>query len=432
MCFCEFVDTPIVDSAEIANSEAPNLLEVRNNLLVGWRKAPMQAPYLWRLYCPENDRTVSAWMGMYQFLRMRYCQQAGLRQPEALPTASYSDLANEQQLDRTIAAAKKLNFVDLMLPLPLVRHVESLNAPAVTNVYQKALQAGLRPKPWNPGGYYDSYDYAYVVEHLQYFFYKRDGELVLYFDKEPIADFTNDGYFEHYKQTIENAHEKGMRDIYLDMAGAYAQLVNYSKSDTPSGITGLERIFKLFSELGINPCIEGQNPLAIDNFWYRKERYVSHSEKEFAFTGMSLYTNPPDHVSMDYFRLGMHNAYFTCNLSGYANGMDTAPEESRILDEVGPLNQMFNAARQLAGIPFVERTESGTIWLSANGAVVFAWDSIGRLDLNLPDGWAIASIVTPDGGGSRIDGSTVYDVPHKSAIFIHAKPTPAPADSSEN
>lgn len=113
--------------------------------------------------------------------------------------------------------------------------------------------------------------------------------------------------------------------------------------------------------------MEGQNPLVLDNFWYRQARYVNHSGREFAFVGMSPITYSPDHVSLDYFRLGMHNAFFQCDVSGYACHMDRIPCEARLVEDMGPLNRSFNAAIAHVGSPLVRPTVCGTVWLSDRG-----------------------------------------------------------------
>jgi hypothetical protein len=417
--YCEFVDTPAVNSVEIRKDNQDDFVQIQNNLLIGWLPSPFSTPYVWHVLSNDANNKTNAWIGMYQFLRTWYCQKTGIKQSVPLPTALYSYLLSDKQIDKTLMAAKKLGFVRCMLPLPKVRHMESLKAPEIKTIYAKMKKNGLSPKPWNPGGYYDSYDHPFVAKHKQYFFYKKNGKFVLYFDKEPVADFNNNEFFEYYKNIVDEAVASGMGGIYLDMAGAYAQLVNYNAKKQEPGLSGLVRLFRYYSTKGINFGIEGQNPLALDNFWYRKNKYVNHSGKEFAFIGMSIYTNPPDHLEMDYFRLGMYNSFFASNISGYAAGMDTAPHEKELTEEIGKLNSQFVKAIKIVGSPpFVQQTSFGTIWTGKKGAALFVWHPVKLLKLNMPDNWKIVDVFSFDGTNVRRDGYSLFNIPHKSIVFI--------------
>ena len=174
-----------------------------------------------------------------------------------------------------------------------------------------------------------------------------------------------------------------------------------------------------FRKRGVSVGIEGQNALVLDNFWYRQRLYASHAGNEFAFVGMSILTNPPDHLSMDYFRLVMHNAFFQCTISGYVCDMETVPRERERTAEMGRINHLANEALTVVGRPWVRQTEFGTSWSSERGAALFIWHPTRRLRLTLPTGWQIRKVLTLDGTHRGFTTTDATDLPHKSVVIVH-------------
>jgi len=210
----------------------------------------------------------------------------------------------------------------------------------------------------------------------------------------------------------------GMRDLYLDMAGAQTGVVNFRLVDPRPGIAGAIEIYRALSDRGVSFGIEGQSPLALDNFWFRKRLYVDHSGMEWVFTGMGCYTNEPDHLAMDYFRLGMHYAFFTNTISGYACGMETIPGEIRRTEEAGRDNKMFNRALDLMPQPFVRVTPFGSVWCDADAAAAFVWNPVSVLDVDLPQGWEATELHTADGQVQRLQGNSLPALPHRSMVLF--------------
>lgn len=87
----EFMDTPYVDKTSISYVAGQDRLKVSHELLVGNRKSPLKAPLVWHVYSKGTLGNTNAWMGAYQYLRMRYRNQFGIDPGQPLPTSSYAN-----------------------------------------------------------------------------------------------------------------------------------------------------------------------------------------------------------------------------------------------------------------------------------------------------------------------------------------------------
>ena len=415
--FCQFVDKPTVNTAVILHAANSDALTVRNSILLGRLPAPASTPFLWHLAAAGRPETENGWLGMYQYLRRRYCERTGIALAQPLPTSQHTNTCTSTEVDTCIAAAVRLGFVRHMLPL-CPSPFEALTAAKVEDLYRRIEAAGLRPKPWSPGAYTQGMDNEIAQDHPDWLVYDRNGDVLQYFDSHPVFDFNNPEYRAHCFAIIDEAVNLGMKDIYLDMGGAQAAVVNYRAPRPVPGLVGAMEVYRYLRDRGVSAGIEGQNPLVLDNFWYRQNLYVSHSGNEFAFVGMTLLTNAPDHLSLDYFRLGMHGAFFTATIAGYACGMERIPGENDLTEEMGILNGMFNKAIALVGMPFVQQTPFGTSWTSDTGAALCVWHPVEKLDLRLPAGWRTLEVLTPSGPRHVEGDKSLAELPHKSIVLI--------------
>jgi len=194
-------------------------------------------------------------------------------------------------------------------------------------------------------------------------------------------------------------------------------------------MAGAVEIYRALSDRDVSFGVEGQCPLALDNFWYRKRLYVDHSSMEWVFTGMGCYTNAPDHMAMDYFRLGMHYAFFVNTISGYACGMETVPGEADRTEEAGRCNRLFNRALALMSSPFVRVTPFGTVWCDVDAAAAFVWNPVRKPDIDVPEEWEAVELMTIDGQVQDLRGREVPPLPHRCMLLFrrtarHVAPTP--------
>jgi len=417
--YAEFVDRPHVADVELRHRAGTPFVEVSRRLLVGRQHAPLETPFVWRLCSRGKPPDANAWLGMYQFLRERYCRQAGWDRPRVLPTSTHTNTCTPDEIEATLKTAKKLGFRWHKLPL-CPSAIESLEAPKVIEMYAQIAAHGLEPKPWSACAYTQGMDNPVARSHPEWLVRERSGKPLQYFGSHPVFDLNNPSYFEHYTGVLSRAIDAGMRHIYLDMAGAQTAVVNHEGRTSEPGLIGALQLYEFLNAEGVSVGIEGMSPLVIDEFWFRKDRYADHTGREFAFVGMSCVANTPDHLGMDYFRLGMHDAFFDVVVSPYAVGMETVPGEMALMAEVGKLNRIFLRAKEVVGNPFVQETSFGTSWTSQTGAALFFWNPVGEIELDLPAGWRVREVLTPDDSVAppQQNGNRLSGIPHKACVLI--------------
>ena len=417
--YTEFLDRPSVATFEVRHGKGQAVVQVNSLLRCGRKAPPLETPFTWRLFSRGTPRGANAWLGMYQFLRQRYCRQAGWKRPQVLPTSTHTNTCTPGEITATLQAARELGFRWHKLPL-CPSAIETLEGPKVMALYTTVAEHGLEPKPWSACAYTQGLDNPVAQAHPEWLVVESDGKPLQYFGCHPVFDLTNSTYFDHYTGVLERAIAGGMRHIYLDMGGAQTAVVNQRGPTASTGLTGALRLYEFLLQRGVTVGIEGMSPLVIDEFWFRKDRYVNHTGREFAFVGMSCFANAPDHLALDYFRLGMHDAFFDIVVSSYAVGMETVPGEKKRVAEIGALNRMFLQAKELVGIPFVRQTPFGTSWTSSTGAALFLWNPVEQLSLDLPEGWGVKEQLTCDGRSTvHTDAPrALTGLPAKSCILI--------------
>ncbi|MBT4823508.1 MAG: hypothetical protein HN742_13005 [Lentisphaerae bacterium] len=416
--FCQMMDRPAASNGEIKHAAGKSHLHVATQVLLGRRFAPLDTPRVWHLFSPTPPEGPNAWLAFQQYTRIRYCGQTGITVPRPLPTAQHTNTCGAEQIDQVIEAAGRLGFKRYMLPL-CPSSMYAIFSDKLAPMYAKLLEAGLRPKPWSPGAYAQGFDDPMAKAHPEWLAHKRDGKPLLWMNgHDPIYDWTIPACRQWYAELFDKAIAIGMRDIYLDMAGAQTGVVNFRLAEPRPGMAGAVEIYRALSDRDVSFGVEGQCPLALDNFWYRKRLYVDHSGMEWVFTGMGCYTNAPDHMAMDYFRLGMHYAFFVNTISGYACGMETVPGEIRRTEEAGRCNKMFNRALELMPRPFVRVTPFGSVWCDADAAAAFVWSPVSVLEVNLPAEWEAAELHTIDGDVQVLQDGRIPGLPHKSMVLF--------------
>lgn len=419
--FCEFVDSPVPTYTEQMAGENSQYVTTENTLLLGKPAYPAKTPALWHLFSTGAPASPNDWMAMYQYQRTRLCQRTGISQAQPLPLANFQNTCSAAEVTKSLLAAKKLGFVQQSLPFAVSAN-ESMLKPDKIKLLHQALASGLRPKPWTASNYALGMDDPVADKHRDWLVYKSNGNPLMEFGKHPVYDFNNETYRKYYFNLIDECASNGLRDIYMDMAGAHSEVINHARQHYSTGLEGLIEVFKYLRGKGIAIAVEGQNPLVLDGFWYRPRLYTDMTAKEFAFVGMVPGTHiPGDELVLDYFRLAMFNAFPYYNVDGYANGFERTPGEIAQVAEAGKLNPMFNAAIAHVGIPFVRQESCGSSWVSKRGGAVFVWHPVAEMRINLPAEWEIIKILTDDNREIKFSGSTVFNVPHKSIILMGKK-----------
>jgi hypothetical protein len=416
---CAFLDRPFVATVELAHDAGTQFVEERTRMLCGRLAPPVDTPFVWRLFSPEEPADANAWLGMYQFLRQRYCRQAGWTRPQIMPTSTHTNTCTPEERRATIRASRELGFRWHKLPL-CPSAIESLVAPPVVAQYAEIAAEGLEPKPWSACAYTQGMDNPVARAHPEWLVEEEPGKPMQYFQSHPVFDLNNRDYMRHYIGVLGRAIDAGVRHFYLDMGGAQTAVVSRRGARAHTGLVGALKLYRFLNERGVTAAIEGMSPLVIDEFWFRQDRYADHTGREFAFVGMSCVANTPDHLALDYFRLGMHDAFFDVVVSSYAMGMETVPGELELVAEIGRLNRIFLQAKELVGIPFVQQTSFGTSWISPTGAALFVWNPVAEMTLEIPDDWRVRAILTPDGATETVAPTVrqLRDLPHKSCVLI--------------
>ena len=143
-----------------------------------------------------------------------------------------------------------------------------------------------------------------------------------------MLDLNNGDFRKWYFEVIDRAYKGGLGGIYLDMYGAASGRVNYGTPESEPGIHAMPEIFRFFNERGIPVRIEGQNPLVLDTWWFRRQVYAPFTGKEFALVGTAPGTDlVGDSLELDYFRMAMYNSFGIVSTDGYAVGFERVPGE---------------------------------------------------------------------------------------------------------
>ena len=318
--------------------------------------------------------------------------------------------------------SKQLGFKAFKLnicPAPL----EMLASDKIALSYKQIQSAGLEAKTWSALGYTQGMDNPVAASHKDWLIRDRNGKVLQWFGSHPVFDLYNPGYDKHWRTVCETAIKNGLQHIYIDMGGVMPAAVNYSSKSPSTQLKGMIGVFKFFNDNNVSVGVEGQNPLVLDEYWFRKSKYVNHTGKEFAFinTNVATYFNT-DSLAMDYFRVGMNNAFIQIITAPYAVNFEVVPNGQALVEEIGKLNPMFLKAIKLTGnAPFVQQTSFGTSWTGKDGAALFFWDKVKNLKLDIPVGWEIKEIFTVDGEKVRHTSNTAYAIPSKSIILIGAR-----------
>jgi hypothetical protein len=414
----EFVDKPVVFMAEQNYSADSKNIEFSNSIMLGKKCTKIKLPVLWTLFSGNSANNENDWQSAYQFLIRRYCRQQGLKIPQPYPTAGYNNTCTEKEKQKAIKAAKQLGFKYFKLeicPAPL----ENLASDGLAVKYRQILDVGLEPKSWSPLGYTQGMDDPVATAHKDWLIKDRNGKVLQWFGSHPVFDLYSPGYAEHWQAICEKAIKNGLQHIYIDMGGVMPSVVNYASKSPSTQMQGMIGVFKFFAAKGVSVGIEGQNPLVLDEYWFRKNKYVNHTGKEFAFVNANIAAYATDYLTMDYFRLGMNNAFIKVNTAPYAVDFEIVPDGNAMVAEMGKLNPMFLKAIKLTGdAPFVKQTPFGTSWTGKNGAALFFWDKVKNVKLNLPAGWKIKEIFNADGKTVRYTNDRIYDVPSKSIVLV--------------
>ncbi len=415
----QFVDTPANITTQQKRESGNTYVELSSINFVG-RKNDVQVdiPRMWMVYAEEGG-SPSGWQTALQWLIRRYNAQQQWAVPQPYPTAIYSNNCSETDKSNAISSAYTLSFKIFKHALGEAA-LETLDGLSSLALYAQIANAGLEAKIWSPLGYTQGITDPVAAQHPDWLLKCKDQSVFKWFGFYPVFDLYNTDFRTHWQSICSNAINGNLKHLYIDMGGSMTGAINYAQTDTVPQLQGLIEVFRYLKDRNCSVAVEGQNPLAVNEFWYRMNLYANNTGAEYAFTGSSIacFQNTEGSYAMDYFRLGMNNAFVTINTAPYSLNFETIPNEMAMLEEIGRLNPLFKEAISLVNPPFVQQTSFGTIWTGTNGAALFFWHPVASLNLTLPAGWRIYKAEDKDGNSITFTNNTATDIPHKSVILI--------------
>ena len=163
--------------------------------------------------------------------------------------------------------------------------------------------------------------------------------------------------------------EYDMDGVWFDTVGFAFDPFDYAEEQASSMAPYGIRYVKAFQDIGYGCWVEGQSPLGLDSFWYRKSKYAGEFEgHEFALFNASPWTQGPHGAFfLDLFKLA---SYHCCMLADVRLMLDAGAPLTRRITEC---NRKFNRAVELVGHPRkVKQTDFGTLWICDKGYALFA------------------------------------------------------------
>ena len=390
--YSEFVDSPVPASPRLQVAQGDKAVSQELKLIAGYRRAPLEMPYVWHAFSPGAERGNNDWMAMYQFQRKNLREKTGLKYFAPPPTATWQNVCTQAEIDAALKTAAELGFKRIALPW-CPSPIEGIDSAKSLEAYRKVRSCGLIPFPWTAGDYSHGDSEEIYRNHKDWYLRDLDGKIFSYMKIHPVLDLNNRDFRKWYFGKMANAIKAGAGAFYFDMYGAAIGNINYGRPGAEPGLAGACDIFRFFSDRNIPIGVEGQNPLAIDNWWFRQKLYNSFQGREFSLLCASPSTGTAgDDLALDYFRTSMYGAFTYINVDGYAKGFERTPGELKMIERMGKLNPHINRAQEVVGYPFIRETPFGTVWVSDRGGALFFYDAVRELRVELPEGWIIEGV----------------------------------------
>ena len=372
--------------------------------------APVETPWQWRYFSKGPERGHQEYLAMYQFCRKIVRQLYGLKELPSCPVVRYDYQLTQGEKDAVIKAAVKAGYRYVSPPNP-ESPIEGINSRGSIANYDRISGMGAKVRIWTAGSYAQGNGGWIIRNHPEWFVRDEKGNIFHYFRKYPVIDINNAEFRKWVKGVYKDAIDHGVRWFYRDMDGAAAGTVNYGLKQSPWAGRAQAGIYKFFHENGARVGVEGMNPLVLDEYWYRAKLYTPMSGREFVLVGHQPNGDILGGLGLDPMRTGMYGCFIMYEFSGTAFNFDRIPGEAERGRRSAALAPKFNQALDFVGMPFVRESEFGTVWYGKGGAVMFFWNPVKKLTLDLPDGWKIRGA----------EGNKLADIPGDSILYIDRK-----------
>ena len=382
-----FIAKPFAVAVKFDIRQGEKAVTSKLHFKFGRLKAPIETPYYYQMFAKSTEHRNNEYIAMWQFQRKNLRAVAGLKEIPAVPMATYVNTTNNEEKEKSIAIASKLGFKYFRLPY-CPTALEKLDSTKCMDDYALIKKYGMKAFPWTPLNYSHGKTEK-IYNNTSWYMRDEKGKIFKYFGKFPVLDLSNRNFLAWYYALMGRIINAGIGGLYCDMGGAAAYNVDFAKPEAKTGLTDLISVLKFFNKKGMLVGIEGMNPLVLDDYWYRRNKYTPFDGREFALLGALLFTNQGDDLALDFFRLAMYGAFPTISIDGYANGFERMLGEIKMIERIGKLLPSVNAALDVTGMPYIRETEFGTMWVGKNGGALFFWDGAESVTLDLPKGWRI-------------------------------------------
>ena len=372
--------------------------------------APVSTSWQWRYFSAGPERGHQEYLAMYQFYRKLVRQLYGLKEMPACPVVRYDYQLSQSEKETVIQAAVKAGYRYVSPPNP-ESPIESINSEGNKKIYDWISGMGAFSRIWTAGSYAQGNNGWLINNHPEWFVRDEKGEIFQYFRKYPVLDINNTEFRKWCQGVYQDAIDHGVRWFYRDMDGAAAGNVNYGLKQSPWAGHAQAEMYKFFHDNGARVGVEGMNPLVLDEFWYRASLYTPFAGQEFALVGMQPNGDILGGLGLDPMRTGMYGCFMMYEYSGTAFNFDRVLGEAERGRRSAALAPKFHEALAFVGMPYIRESEFGTVWYGKGGAVMFFWNPVEKLTLDLPAGWKIRGT----------EGSTIANVPCDSIIYIDRK-----------
>lgn len=410
--YFEFAAQPAPVMVSLDMKKSASRINRDIHILTGVRKSPFTTREYCHMWSERGENGRNDYLAIWQLVRKVSRESVGIKSFPTRTIAGWTgSLANEQEIDLAITSAGKLGFKIFVIPWS-PGEMENLCKPYREPTYRKVCANGLLPRPWSAGGYLQGVSEQVFKDHPEWFLKKADGILYGYFNGAyPVADMLNPDFVKWYSDLFAECRRMGLGAVYMDMIGAAAELTNYHRTDCGPLLDGVIDLFRIHSDAGTQFFIEGMNPVATDNYWYRYDRYLPMSGKEFAMIGTTLTTKFFDAFALDFFRLAMYHATCLVPTDSTAIGYDIAPLQNERFARIKKVLPQVNEAFSRFTVPVVSETPFGTLWMEGDRGALFFYDSVKEILVNLPGDWEIEGI----------KGSILKNVPCDTVVFLKKK-----------
>ncbi|MCQ2353407.1 MAG: hypothetical protein MJ033_08045 [Victivallaceae bacterium] len=352
--------------------------------------APVKTAYYWHWKGSGAERGHNDYLAMYQFMRKMLRAKAGLQELPAYPMGHYNHISKSEQ-EMVIEGIRQAGYRYILIP-GFETFISSTFSPETFDRNRELLAKGLQVRVWSAGSYEQGNGGWILNNHPEWFVKDKTGKVFSYGGRYPVIDVNNPEFYQWYTSYVKPAIESGIRGVYRDMDGAAGNCVNYELKESPHGLPSQLKFYRFFQENGCRVSVEGMNPVVLDEYWYRPERYTSLQGCEFALVGGAPMNYDPYGLTLDPFRLGMYAAFMTFEHSGTILGFDRVPGEIDRGKRALSFVPKFNEALDHVGMPFVRETPFGTMWVSDKGGALFFWNPTKKATVELPQGWKIRGV----------------------------------------